>query len=111
MKTILGLIAISLLGMLTLSLMIAAVVIQLLPALLAAAVVIAVCRTVTRGTRHPPTKRVASSTPWRPTGAVPPPHVGAAHGGWVLLPVWLPPKTPSARPYIDAEVIEEHRRE
>jgi len=44
--------------------------------------------------------------PPRPPGWAPGPA-----GGWVLLPVWVGPPAPRARPpVIDAEVIEEDRR-
>jgi hypothetical protein len=100
MRTILGFLAICVLGTLTLFYVIATVLIQLLPVFIVAVAIVIVCQAATRRRRS-----LGGPAPMPPPRA----HVASPHGGWVLLPVWVPSLPPPARPYLDAEVIEDYR--
>jgi hypothetical protein len=88
------------------------VVIKLLPFLLIAAVVIAIVHVQSRRGRRPRPGRPMSVGGPRARAVSPRPaytNTAAKQGGWVFIPVWVPPTPRPARPYVDAEVIEGDR--
>ena len=121
MRTLLGLLFISVAGALLVMAAFVSVLVQLLPYVLLIALVVVVVR-ARRGRRVPApiaaraalpppprpgaygTARAAST---RPLGAAAPPQPG-----WAWMPVWVgpPPAARPASPVIDAEVIEDDHR-
>jgi hypothetical protein len=80
-----------------------AVAIALLPYLVVGFVIAAVMQSRRR-------QRAASRPVYRPSLPVPPQRQ-VTPGGWVYLPVWVGPPPRPTMPVIDAEVIEDPRRE
>jgi hypothetical protein len=118
MKVILGFLLLCVFVSAAMLTVVVALVIKLLPIILIAAVVGAVVHVLSRRRRgSQPGRamlpaasaagghRVRSAVGSRPAQV----HTAAAQGGWVFVPVWVAPTPRPARPYVDAEVVEDDR--
>jgi hypothetical protein len=104
MRTLLTIVAVCALVVVLTAGAIVALAIELLPYIVVGFVIAALMRS--RGRR-----RDAAARPLcRPAPAVPP-QGQVEPGGWVYVPVWVGPRPRTAMPVIDAEVIEDPRRE
>jgi hypothetical protein len=87
--------------------------IKLLPILLIAAVIVTIVHVRSRHGRRlhprgltPPGGQRARNALGSRAGHV---NATATQGDWVFIPVWVPSTPRPARPYVDAEVIEDDR--
>ena len=81
-----------------------ALMVQLLPYIIVGMVIGALLRRRRRG--RPPVVRSAYRAPVAPRSAY-----AVTPSGWAYVPVWVGPSPRRPMPVIDAEVIEDHRRE
>jgi hypothetical protein len=118
MKVILGFLLLCAFVSAAMLTVVVALAIKLFPILLIAALVVAVVHVLSRRGRRLQPGRAMRPAPsavggQRARNAVRtrPAHVNiaAAQGGWVFIPVWVAPTPRPARPYIDAEVVEDDR--
>jgi hypothetical protein len=118
MKVILGFLLLCAFVSAAMLTVILALVVKLLPILLIAGLVVAVVHVLSRrGRGSQPGRALLPATSaaggQRARTAVGPhrasPNTASPQGGWVFIPVWVPPTPRPARPYVDAEVLKDDR--